>query len=50
VRWKLHRGKFRPLQKRVDEGNNDKNVRSVSAQAFKMVSGIMDDPTDQGGG
>ncbi len=38
MKWKLTRGKMRPLQKLVD-GNDDRDVQALSAEAFKIVSG-----------
>ena len=36
MKWKLTRGKMRPLQKLVD-GNDDGDVRRLSTEAFKIV-------------
>ena len=37
MKWKLTRGKMRPLQKLID-GNSEEDVQRLSSQAFDVVS------------
>jgi hypothetical protein len=38
MKWKLTRGKMRPLQKLVD-GNSEADVQALSTEAFLIVRG-----------